>query len=192
MGVKEKIKNRLNQYKNNRMLGPFLRYAVQRKGRRDMPTTLVDYTEQGARIIDKPSDIKKENVELTEEHMSKGRQKYFIHHHKLMQEMEADSKWAKQVCNTRSSKKWEKLMKNIPAELRTVFKHARISKRLKKDMYGDIFTSHITLAKLDWYLAKRKNNTAPGVSGIRIDHIAALPKEHREIIAQLLSIQRDP
>ena len=47
-------------------------------------------------------------------------------------------------------------MKNIPAELRTVFKHARIPKRLKKDMYGDIFTSHITLAKLDWYLAKKK------------------------------------
>ena len=79
-------------------------------------------------------------------------------------------------------------MKNIPAELRTVFKHSKIPKRLKKDMYGDIFTSHITLAKLDWYLAKKKKNTAPGVSGIRIDHIAALPKEHREMIAQLLSI----
>ena len=51
------------------MLGPFLRYAVQRKGRRGMPTTLVDYTEQGARIIDKPSDIKKKNVELTEENI---------------------------------------------------------------------------------------------------------------------------
>ena len=96
MGVKEKIKLRLNQYKNNRMLGPFLRYAVQRKGRRGMPTTLVDYTEQGARIIDKPSDIKKKNVELTEEHMGKGRQTYFIHNHKLMRE------------NTRSSKKWKK------------------------------------------------------------------------------------
>ena len=57
--------------KKNRMLGPFLRYAVQRKGRRGMPTTLVDYTEQGARITDKPSDIKKKNVELTEEHVSK-------------------------------------------------------------------------------------------------------------------------
>ena len=107
MGVKEKIKIRLHQYKNNRMLGHFLRYAVQRKGRRGMPTTLVDNTEQGAIIIDKPSDIKKKNVELMEEHMGKGRQKYFIHNHKLMQEMEADSKWAKQVCNTRSSKKWK-------------------------------------------------------------------------------------
>ena len=49
------------------MLGPFLRYAEQRKGRRGMPTTLVDYSEQGARTIGKPSDIKKKNVELTEE-----------------------------------------------------------------------------------------------------------------------------
>ena len=52
--------------------------------------------------------------------------------------------------------KMEKIMKNVPVELRTVFKHARIPKRLKKDMYGDIFTSHISLAKLDWYLAKKK------------------------------------
>ena len=62
MGVKEKINIRLHQYKNNRMLGPFLRYAVQHKGRRGMPTTLVDYIEQGAIRIDKPSDIKKKNV----------------------------------------------------------------------------------------------------------------------------------
>ena len=86
------------------MLGPFLRYAVQRKGRRGMPTTLVDYTEQGARITDRPCDIKQNNVELTEEPMGKGRQKYFIHNHKLMQEMKIDSKWAKQVCNTRRSR----------------------------------------------------------------------------------------
>jgi hypothetical protein len=44
----------------------------------------------------------------------------------------------------------------------------------KKNVYGTIFTSEIMLAKLDRYLAKKKKNTAPGVSGIRIDHIAAL------------------
>ena len=33
-----------------------------------------------------------------------------------------------------------------------------------------------------------KNNTAPGISGIRVDHIKALPRRHREGIAKLLSI----
>ena len=58
----------------------------------------------------------------------------------------------------------------------------------EKNAYGTIFTSEITLTKLDKYLAKKKKNTAPGVSGIRIDHIAALTDEYREMIAQLLSI----
>ena len=50
----------------------------------------------------------------------------------------------------------KKLMKNIPAELRTVFKHSRIPKHMQRDMYGDIFTSQISLEKLDRYLAKKK------------------------------------
>ena len=45
IGVKERRKNRLSQYKNNRMLGSFLRYAVERKGRRGMPTTLEYFIE---------------------------------------------------------------------------------------------------------------------------------------------------
>ena len=33
-----------------------------------------------------------------------------------------------------------------------------------------------------------KNNTPPGISGIRIDHIKALPRKQRESIAKLISI----
>ena len=73
--------------------------------------------------------------------MGREGQKYFIQT-EIMQEMKTDSKWAKQVCNTRSSKKWKTLMKNIPAELRTVFKHARIPKHLKKDVWGHIHITH--------------------------------------------------
>jgi hypothetical protein len=69
-----------------------------------MATTLVEYTAGGPRIIDKPKFIKKKNIELTEEHMGKGRQKYFIHKHKLMPEMRSDSTWAKQVCEAKRKK----------------------------------------------------------------------------------------
>ena len=54
-----KNKKRLNQYKNNRKLGNFLRYAVKRKGPTPMATTLVKYTTEGPKIIDKPKFIKK-------------------------------------------------------------------------------------------------------------------------------------
>ena len=90
--------------------------------------------------MDKPREIKKQNMELTKEHMGEGRKKYFIHENKLMKEIEIDSEWAKKICKARG-KKWEKLMPNIPTKLRGVFKHVRPPKNMKKDAYGDIFTS---------------------------------------------------
>ena len=56
------------------------------------------------------------------------------------------------------------------------------------DMYTDIFTAMVTLQELDSYLARTRKNTAPGVSGIRIDHIAALPQGLRQAMADLLSV----
>ena len=41
-------------------------------------------------------------------------------------------------------------------------------------MYGNIFTAEITLHELNKFIARCRKNTAPGVGGIRIDHIAAL------------------
>ena len=60
--------------------------------------------------------------------------------------------------------------------------------RANPKMYGDIFTAAITLEELDTYIGKKKKTTASGVSGIRIDHIAAAPAEIREKIAKLISL----
>ena len=59
---------------------------------------------------------------------------------------------------------------------------------MKGEMYGDLFTAPITLQELTKYLNRTKKNTAPGRSGIRIDHIAALPKDMQQGIANLLSL----
>ena len=55
-------------------------------------------------------------------------------------------------------------------------------------MYGNIFTAEISLQELDRYLARVRKNTAPGISGIRVDHIASLPIELREAVAKILSV----
>ena len=48
------------------------------------------------------------------------------------------------------------------------------------EMYGDTFAAEIKLDELDKYIARIKKNTAPGMSGIRVDHIAALPDHMRK------------
>ena len=83
--------------------------------------------------------------------------------------------------------------KCIPKQLRGVYQCAQRCKtntgaRIHPDDYGDIFTRAITLEELDKYITKTRKNTAPGKSGIRIDHIAALPDEMRGTIAALLSL----
>ena len=59
---------------------------------------------------------------------------------------------------------------------------------MKGELYGDLFTAPIILQELTKYLNRTKKNTAPGRSGIRIDHIAALPKDMQQGIANLLSL----
>jgi len=54
-------------------------------------------------------------------------------------------------------------------------------------VYGEICTVAITRREMDAYIARMRKNTAPGVSGIRIDHVAALPEEMRELIALEIS-----
>ena len=188
-----KIKRRLYQYKNNRELGSFLRYAAQRSPNQALPSMLFEYKNDGTiKVLDQPEQVKKKNEVLTRNHMGEGRLKYFIHKGQTLLELRITkrhkTKWIKQVSECRSSKAWKKLMKNIPSELQDVYKTARKRKDIDASIYGDIFTSEITLEMLDKYLGKKKKNTAPGVSGIRIDHIAALPTTHRKMIAQLLSL----
>jgi hypothetical protein len=84
--------------------------------------------------------------------------------------------------------------KKIPAQVRGVIRCAQAVKSkttgepMSANMYGNTFTAAITLQELDKYIARVRKNTAPGVSGIRVDHIASLPLHMRKAIAQVLSV----
>jgi hypothetical protein len=54
--------------------------------------------------------------------------------------------------------------------------------------YGNIFTDVVGIGLSGSYTGAKKKNTAPGVTGIRIDHIAALGMDHRQMICNLLSL----
>jgi len=76
--------------------------------------------------------------------------------------------------------------KYIPKELRYIYKQAsavynKKGERMEGRMYGNIFTAAITTREMDAYIARMRKNTALGVSGIRIDHAAALPEEMRAL-----------
>ena len=88
-----------------------------------------------------------------------------------------------------SSDEWN----TIPEQLRGVYKCAqRVSDKAGKvagaHHYGDIFTSPITAGRLKKWLAKKKKNTAPGVTGVRVDHLAAAPPRARRAWAKMLSM----
>ncbi len=144
-------------------------------------------------IIESEESIYAREREFTAKHMGLGRQKWFLHKGKLlpMFRNKPDGKaWRMKLQQgTLTAKDWE----CIPPRLRKVFCSAEVCKnkhgqRRTAEMYTDIFTAPITLRELDKYIAKTKKNTAPGVSGVRIDHIAALPSDLRTTIAELLSI----
>jgi len=50
-----------------------------------------------------------------------------------------------------------------------------------------IFTSAISMHRLKRWLARKKKNTAPGVSGVRVDHLAAAPTRALRAWARILS-----
>ena len=83
---------------------------------------------------------------------------------------------------------------NIVKRIRGVLRSAEASKseltgmKMNGSMYGNIFTACITLQELDKFISRCRKNTAPGVNGVRIDHIAALPNHLQEGIAVLLRI----
>jgi hypothetical protein len=55
--------------------------------------------------------------------------------------------------------------------------------------YRDIFTSAISMHQLmKRWLARKKKNTAPGVSGIRVDYLAAAPTRALRAWARMLSM----
>jgi hypothetical protein len=66
--------------------------------------------------------------------------------------------------------------KKIPERVRGVLRSAEActskltGTKMNGSMYGNIFSSWITLHELGKFIARCRKNTAPGVSGIRIDH----------------------
>ena len=126
--------------------------------------------------------------------MGKGRNRWYINNNKLLEAFRNDTygkEWRKKLQNGRlSNEEW----RQIPEKLRPVFRCAQacINKdgiRMKPEMYGNTFTKKIDLEELDKFLARTKKNTAPGLSGIRIDHIASLPDHMRTSIAEILSFK---
>ena len=125
--------------------------------------------------------------------MGKYRGRWYIHENETLpafSDSSYGSQWRKDLQQgTLSKAQWEQ----IPDKLRGVFKCAKAcinkeGKPMSPEMYGDTFTAKITLAELDRYIARIKKNTAPGMSGIRVGHIAALPDNMRGAIAKVLSI----
>ena len=191
MEMKKKIRIRLTQWRQNRKLGSFLKYAVGKVPNATLPTTLVEYGPTGMTILDTPTQVKEKNMELTISHMGKDREKWFLHNGMVLDEFRRNksfkSKWMKLLTKKRKTNT-EQHMNNIPERLKEVFETGKLPAGITPAIYGDVFTSPVSLQTLDRYLGKKKKNTAPGVSGIRIDHVAALPDKQRRAIAHMLSL----
>ena len=127
-------------------------------------------------------------MEHCEIHMGKNRKAWYLN---------SDGDMMDEFKNTPKGKKWRaalaegKLNKEetnkIPLQLRKVFEHAKAVKKsngetISKRDYGNIFTSQVSIESFNKYLKKKKKNTAPGVSEIRIDHIVALNVDHKQMI----------
>ena len=184
---------RENQRKNQQEVKQYYNYALKRKSHTAKPTVLYENMGSEIKIIDGKKKVREKELEYSKKFMGKGRQRWYLKNKKRIAPFlntDYGKKWRKDLQNGQlSNKQWQQ----IPQELRGVFKCAQACKdktgqTMKAEMYGNIFTSEITLKELDKYIARIKKNTAPGLSGIRVDHIAALPDNLRKAIAKLLSI----
>ena len=187
--------DREEQRKHSQTLKKYLDYALQRPSNEAKPWCLMKPTGAGdMKVIDKPDELKKEEVRFTEEHMGKGRKRWYI---------QTNGKVIGAFSQTPVGRRWRKKLqegsmtttdwKCIPKELRYIFREARAVKndkgeRMSGEMYGNIFTTAISVEQMDAHIAQMKKNTAPGRSGIRIDHIAALPQNMKQLVATAISI----
>jgi len=181
------------QRKNQHEVKKYYDYALKRKPQEAKPTVLYEKVADELIIVEGKKEIYKKELEFSKKHMGKFRERWYIHGDKMLpafSDSDYGSQWRKDLQNgTLSKEQWEQ----IPDKLRGVFKCAKAcinkeGKAMSPEMYGDTFTAKITLAELDRYIARIKKNTAPGMSGIRVDHIAALPDNMRKAIAKVLSI----
>ena len=192
--INKAVNKREEQATLSKSLKKFLNYALKRSQHTPRPTTLIQNDSTGVTIHDTPEAIASVERKITAEHMGKGRKRWYLNESgEIMPEFantEYGKQWrAKLAAGSLNNMEWQ----CIPSELRTVFRHARTVNnssgvQMKPSMYGNIFITDVSMKMLKRYITKKKKNTAPGESGIRIDHIAALPDGHKEMIRQLLSI----
>ena len=177
----------------------YYNYALRRSAQEAKPTTLHVVTDTGEiNIIDNKQQMYKKEIEMSQQHMGKGRGRWYKHKGKLFpvyaNTAEGIGIRKKIQEGTLSESEWKK----VPERIREVLRSAEActsrltGTKMNGKMYGNIFTANITLQELDKFIARCKKNTAPGVSGIRIDHIAALPDHIREATATVLSIPYPP
>ena len=154
---------------------------------------MFEQTNQGTIIIDGETEIKNKEREVTAKHMGKGRKRNYIKNNTIIKELSQTKEGREWRIKLHAGKLTEQEWESIPRKLKPVLKLAEMVKtktgeRMTKEKYGKLFEKEIEIEELDKYLTTVKNNTAPGISGIRVDHIKALPRRHREGIAKLLSI----
>jgi hypothetical protein len=178
---------RENQRKNQQEVKQYYNYALKRKSHISKPTVLYENLGSEIQLIEGKKRIRKKEIEFSKAFMGKGRHRWYLKKHKPIAPFantEYGKQWRKDLQNGHLNRKqWQQ----IPQELRQVFQCAKACKNktgqtIKAEMYGNIFTSEISLEELDKYIARIKKNTAPGMSGIRVDHIAALPDNLRKAI----------
>ena len=195
MNIKKLRRDREAQRKKQHEVRRYYNYALMRPSVEDKPTVLHIKNEQGeVEILDSKQDIYAKEVEVTQQHMGQGRERWYKNGNEmfpLFEDSEEGNQPRRQVQEgTLPETEWEK----IPEKVRGVIRCAQAAQSkltgepMSAKMYGNIFTAKISLQELDRYLARVRKNTAPGISGIRVDHIASLPTELLEAVAKILSV----
>jgi len=191
--MKKYKQRREQQRKSPKGLKPYINYVLQRPTQKEKPWVLMNETKEGGtKVIDTRETVEKAEREFTETHMGKGRRRWYIQQGELIRpfkKREGKGRRKRLQTGKMTPTDW----KYIPKKLRYIYKQARAAynnkgERMEGRMYGNIFTAAITRGEMDAYLARMRKSTAPGVSGIRIDHVAALPEEMRELIALAISL----
>eukprot|EP00935_MAST-01C_sp_MAST-1C-sp1_P001249 g1249.t1 len=82
----------------------------------------------------------------------------------------------------------------IPQRFAPIFQAAKrindsqTDKPVKSSIYGDIFETEIGEQLFEDIINGKPKNKAPGINGVRIDHLVASPKKLREAVRKLLSL----
>ena len=194
MKMNANVNKREEQAKLSASLKKFLNYALKRKGPEPKQMVVMERKDNSFIIHDTKPKVEKIMRQHTKTHMGENRERWYLNDRGEILPEFANTphgrQWRKKLAQgTLTQNEW----RCIPLALRGVFEHARAvenkkGERMHAGMYGDIFTSEIPIEAFERYVSYKKKNTAPGVSHIRIDHIAALSETYRQMICDMLSV----